>query len=856
MHTLHVWVRYRPSQQLIRQHSRELLAFVAQDLHGSPPGISITLERLELPASQVNWLWLVGSADPATEQAVLRFFQTDAGKTALVSKSPDAGDIEFKLASTLLRLPLPRLAAAEDPVLPADLAAAAAPLRGDEEGMVVLTKAPPQHPICVPSLTGGWLQVAPHTQFSQVSVFSLPGQAPDTGILGAWLADMTASTAHGYVAAIAGASTGLVLGSPAGLATRPAVRADTPALRYMPGTASEGTANIAYDPEGVFVLGVDGVLRTFAPDFSVVDYRQLDPAQVNELAVRLATHSKVLDVELAPGLQYLLDHPATDGRSVVNASDLLQPTNLLVLPTPAFGKSTTPLHERDLAALLDPRQPDPFDMQLPTIEAALPQKRDLFYDGAWHAPESNEYKDTVNPGTGRVLFAVAQASAKDVDTAVTAAHKAFLTWRTTSAEDRAGYLRRAGAIIREHASTLALLDSLNTGNPVAEMARDARVGAHYMDYFGGLIPMVRGETIPLAADNFHYTVREPLGVVGRIIAYNHPLLFAAKMAAPLAAGNTVVIKPPDQAPVSCLRLAELLADVFPPGVLSILPGGPACGKALATHALVKKITLIGSVPTGKAIQRAAADTLKPTLFELGGKNALIAFPDADLDKLVAGVVAGMNFTWAGQSCGSTSRVFLHASHHDEVVRRVVDAVQARFRPGVPTDPATTMGSVIDKTAYDRVLGFIESAHAEGATLACGGKPPALAGLSEANKAIAGGYFIEPTIFTDVQPHMRIAREEIFGPVMSVFRWSEEADVIQQANSTPYGLTAAVFTENMAVAQRTVAQLEAGFIWVNQVSKHFVGVPFGGFKESGSGREECLEELLSFTQTKSVNIFLG
>ncbi|CAK7201823.1 hypothetical protein SEUCBS139899_004538 [Sporothrix eucalyptigena] len=489
-------------------------------------------------------------------------------------------------------------------------------------------------------------------------------------------------------------------------------------------------------------------------------------------------------------------------------------------------------------------------MQLPSIESALPQKRDLFYDGVWHAPESGEYKDTVNPGTGSVLFPVAQASAKDVDTAVTAAQKAFASWRTTSAEERAAYLRKAGVIIREHAAELALLDSLNTGNPVAEMARDARVGAYYMDYFGGLIPMVRGETIPLGQDGFHYTVREPLGVVGRIIAYNHPLLFAAKMAAPLAAGNTVVIKPPDQAPVSCLRLAELLADVFPPGVLSILPGGPACGKALSTHPLVKKITLIGSVPTGKAIQRAAAETLKPTLFELGGKNALIAFPDADLDKLVAGVVAGMNFTWAGQSCGSTSRVFLHESHHDEVVRRVVESVQARFKPGVPTDPATTMGSVIDKVAYDRVLGFIESAHAEGATLVTGGKPPA--GVA----GIEGGYFIEPTVFTDVQPHMRIAREEIFGPVMSVFRWTDEADVVRQANSTPYGLTAAVFTENMATAQRTVAQLEAGFIWVNQVSKHFVGVPFGGFKESGQGREECLDELLSFTQTKSVNIFLG
>jgi betaine-aldehyde dehydrogenase len=324
----------------------------------------------------------------------------------------------------------------------------------------------------------------------------------------------------------------------------------------------------------------------------------------------------------------------------------------------------------------------------------------------------------------------------------------------------------------------------------------------------------------------------------------------AKIAAPLAAGNTVVIKPPEQAPLSCLRLAEILQDVFPPGVLNILPGGAECGKALSGHELVKKVTLIGSVPTGKLIQRDAAASLKPTLLELGGKNALLAFPDADLEKLAIGVAGGMNFTWAGQSCGSTSRVFLHESIHDKVLERAVEIVTKRYKPGVPTSMETTMGPVINKVAYDRVMGYIESAKKEGARLAMGGKPPTDV------PGIEGGFFIEPTIFADVKPDFKIAREEIFGPVMAVLKWSEETELIKIVNSTPYGLTASIYTQNMNTAQRIVKKVEAGFIWVNQVGRHFLGVPFGGYKESGVGKEECLEELLSFTQVKSVNFDLS
>lgn len=276
-------------------------------------------------------------------------------------------------------------------------------------------------------------------------------------------------------------------------------------------------------------------------------------------------------------------------------------------------------------------------------------------------------------------------------------------------------------------------------------------------------------------------------------------------------------------------------------------------KALSIHPLVKMATLIGSVPTGKAIQRAAADFLKPTLLELGGKNALVAYPDADLDKLVNGITRGMNFTWEGQSCGSTSRVFLHESHHDAVLERVVALVQQQYRTGIPTDMSTTMGPAISKAAQDRIISFIESAKAEGARLVLGSQK--LDPNSDDNKNIKNGFFVPPTIFTDVAPHMRIAREEIFGPVTAVFKWSNEAKMLQQVNSTPHGLTASVYTSDTGTAHRVVPQIEAGYVWVNQVGRHFLGVPFGGVKESGLGREECLEEMLAFTRVKSLNVAL-
>ena len=409
-------------------------------------------------------------------------------------------------------------------------------------------------------------------------------------------------------------------------------------------------------------------------------------------------------------------------------------------------------------------------------------------------------------------------------------------------------LRRAAQILREHADELALIDARNCGNPVKEMLGDARVAAAQIDFFAGLVTEIKGETIPMGDGIVNMTVREPLGVCARIVAYNHPLMFTAgKFAAPLAAGNTVIMKPPPQAPLSAYRMMELLDGIFPPGVLNMLTGGVACGEALVGHPLVPMVTLIGSVPTGRAIAKQAASQLKSVIFELGGKNALIVFPDADIDRAILGAVRGMNFSWCGQSCGATSRLFVHESIHEEMLAGVIEGVKA-YRPGLPTDPATTMGAIISKTQLDKIMSYIELGKAEGARLVAGGKRPDAAALRD-------GFYVEPTIFADVTMRMRIAQEEIFGPVLSVLKWSDEEELLANVNSVEYGLTTAIFTRDLATAHRVAARVESGFVWVNNSSAHFLGAPFGGYKQSGVGREESIAELLAFTQVKNVNITL-
>jgi betaine-aldehyde dehydrogenase len=337
--------------------------------------------------------------------------------------------------------------------------------------------------------------------------------------------------------------------------------------------------------------------------------------------------------------------------------------------------------------------------------------------------------------------------------------------------------------------------------------------------------------------------------VACIAPFNHPLGFTvARAAAPLAAGNSVVIKSPEQAPLSALRGAELFEGLLPPGVFNVLTGGREVGAALVGDPGVSVIALIGSVPTGRAIMKIASDSLKRVLFELGGKNAFIAFPDCDPDKIAQAMVSGMNYTWSGQSCGSISRAFIHADIYDAVLERI-PALAAEYKPGIPTDPATTMGSLIDGRALAKVQSYIASGHEQGARLIYGGEQPK-------DPALANGNFMLPTIFADVTMDMRIAREEIFGPVQSVLKWTDEEEMLRQVNELEYGLTCAVWTRDVAKAHRIVSKVQAGFCWINDVSRHALGAPFGGYKQSGIGRDECLEGLLAFTQEKNVIINLN
>jgi betaine-aldehyde dehydrogenase len=430
---------------------------------------------------------------------------------------------------------------------------------------------------------------------------------------------------------------------------------------------------------------------------------------------------------------------------------------------------------------------------------------------------------------------------------VAAAKKAFAEWRNVPPLERARMLKRIAAVLREHAEELAMLDAADCGNPFHEMIRDATVGAAQIEYYAGLVTEMKGASIPMGPDAVNFSVREPRGVVGRIIPFNHPFMFCAgKSAAPLATGNTVVMKPPEQAPLSSLRLAELTEGILPPGVFNVVPGGREAGSALASHPGVAMIALIGSVPTGRAVMKAASDTLKPVMLELGGKNALIAYPDADPAEVAGGVIGGMNFTWCGQSCGSTSRAFIHEKIYDAVLDAVKKQV-THYKPGIPTDPATTMGAIISKAQFDRVMSYIASAKQEGAELIAGGGPPR-------DPALVKGFYIEPTIFA-VTENNRIAREEIFGPVLSVFKWSDEAKMLEQVNAVEYGLTASIWTNDLSTAHRTAAAVQSGFVWINEVSKHFLGAPFGGYKQSGIGREECFEEMLSYTQEKNIHVKL-
>lgn len=476
----------------------------------------------------------------------------------------------------------------------------------------------------------------------------------------------------------------------------------------------------------------------------------------------------------------------------------------------------------------------------------LPTGQGHFYGGGWHDTIGGSSVETLSPATGAPIGRFIMGSAADADAAVKAAQAGFAVWSDTPPLERARIMREVSAVIAKHGRELAMIDAADGGNPVAEMSRDAANAAAQWQFFAGLVTEMKGDTIPMGPNVVNFSTRQPYGVVARIVAFNHPFMFtAAKAAAPIAAGNAVIMKPPEQAPLSALRLAELIGGLLPDGVFNVLTGGAEVGQRLSTHEDVSVVTLIGSVPTGRAVMKAAADTLKPVLLELGGKNALIGFPDADPEEVADAVVAGMNFIWCGQSCGSTSRAFLHDDIHDTVVEKVAEKIR-RHRPGLPTEDGTTMGALVSKAQYDKTLSYIEIAKSEGAQLLCGGKHPD-------DPALKDGFFVEPTVFHGVEQSMRIASEEVFGPILSILKWSDWDRMMKDVNAVEYGLTCSIWTNDLNLAHRTAYRAQAGFVWINEVSKHFLGTPFGGFKQSGIGREECLSELLAFTQEKNIHI---
>lgn len=485
---------------------------------------------------------------------------------------------------------------------------------------------------------------------------------------------------------------------------------------------------------------------------------------------------------------------------------------------------------------------------LPDGKALLQQGFRMLIGGRLVDAEDGARLECIDPSTGLPLGTVPDAGAADVDRAVSAARVAFPEWRRLSFAERRDLVLALGDILRARADELGLLDTLNTGNVYSAMRHDAIGGVQMIEYFAAAAQEIRGEVTQLDS-NLHYTRREPYGVVARLLPFNHPIAgFASSLAAPLLTGNCVVMKPSPHAPMSALMLAALARDCLPPGVLNIVTGGNVrASEALITHPGVDRIALTGSVETGKAVMRLAAEKLTPVSLELGGKNPLVVFPDANVDQAVAIAIAGMNFLWQGHSCGSTSRVLVHKSLKKAFVSALAEKV-AQVRVALPTDPRAEMGAISFKALYDRCRGYVESGLQEGATLVVGGERPA-------DPSLQAGFFMTPAVFSDAAAQMRIAREEIFGPIITVLEWDDYDRMIGIANELELGLAAVLVTNDLHVAHRTAEALQAGYIEVNGPVGFALGSPFGGYKQSGLGREGSFDELLSYTQIKSVNIRL-
>lgn len=475
----------------------------------------------------------------------------------------------------------------------------------------------------------------------------------------------------------------------------------------------------------------------------------------------------------------------------------------------------------------------------------------LYYNGRYQDACSGKKFSTINPATGAVICEVQEASLEDLNRCVEAAKAGFAKWSTTPPVERGRVMQKAATLLREQNEALARIEVQDTGKPLSEaIAVDVLSGADAVEFYAGIAAAIHGEHYDFG-NSFAYTRREPLGICAGIGAWNYPLQIACWKSAPaLACGNAVIYKPAQLSPLSALKLAEIYKEAgLPDGVFNVLPGGPELGAMLTQHPDIAKISLTGGVETGKKVMAAGAQTLKHLSLELGGKSPLLIFEDADLDEAVNGAILA-NFYTQGEVCSNGTRVYVHESIKAVFLKKLIQKTK-QLTIGDPMSCQTQVGALISGSHLNKVLHYIELGKQEGAKLLCGGKR-----FFPKEASIANGFFVEPTIFEINDDEAKIVREEIFGPVMSVLSFTDEADVIRRANDTSFGLAAGVFTNDLKRAHRVVNQLEAGFCWINTYNITPVQIPFGGFKQSGIGRENGLAAIQHYTQLKTVYIEMG
>jgi acyl-CoA reductase-like NAD-dependent aldehyde dehydrogenase len=477
------------------------------------------------------------------------------------------------------------------------------------------------------------------------------------------------------------------------------------------------------------------------------------------------------------------------------------------------------------------------------------QTSKFFVNGKWSAGGATETFELRNPATGEVIGRVPRATEKDVREAVEAARKTYEapSWRDMEQTKRGKLLMQMAAMIRQNFDELAKLETVNQGKPIRESKADVAWTIRAFEYWAGAADKIEGETIPVTPNRLTYTIRDPLGVTAHIIPWNYPLALAARSLAPaLAAGNTVVAKPAELTPLTLLKIAEYAQKAgLPDGALNVITGsGAVAGRTLVSNPGIDGITFTGSTETGRQIMEAAAKNVTSVLLELGGKNPNIIFPDADFDKAVQMAKYAI-FTNAGQMCWAGSRLLLHEEIYEKFLAELKRQTELiKIGPGL--DEKTELGPLVSKDQQERVLNYIKSGHEEGARLLIGGTIPE-------EPTLRNGYYLRPTIFTDVRPDMKIGREEIFGPVLTVFKFKSSEEVVQMANNTQFGLYAGVWTNNLKLAQQLVTQLQAGVVAVNDYLVAYPQTPFGGFKNSGIGYESGLQAIARYTRIKSVTV---